>query len=114
MMWEESPYRSRISSNVSAWAGTLLPFVVTRCRGIGGVSSVSSCSSSTLSPSLVSSSSSSLRFFPLGSALEAGSAALRLAEPPWAYLKKSSSGGSSPCSAEAEVEALGCFAFFPW
>ncbi len=103
-------YRSRKASNVSACSGTLFPFVVTRCRGMGGSSSIRT--SSTASSS-VSSSSSTFRFFPLVSSALSAEVAFRFGAPPSAYLKKFSSAGSS-LDALAEVEALGSCALLPY
>lgn len=107
--WGGMLYRSRRASNVSACSGTLFPFVVTRCRGMGDSSSIGTSSS----PVSASSSSSTLRFFPLLSASLSADGAFRFGAPPSAYLKKFSSGGSSP-DALAEVEALGSCALLPW
>lgn len=106
--WGGMLYRSRRASNVSACSGTLFPFVVTRCRGMGGSSSIGISSSSVSS----SSSSSTFRFFPFRLGSLSADEAFRFGAPPSAYLKKFSSGGSSP-EALAEVEALGSCTLLP-
>jgi hypothetical protein len=99
------------SANESACSGTFEPLVVTRCRGMEGPASSSSSSSSWCKSSAsrsLSSSSSSLLFL-LGIPSSLPFAALRLLElgpPPWAYLKKFSSEGSSP-----EFDSVGFLAF---
>lgn len=78
-------YRVCRAANDSAGSGTLRPFAVTRCFG----ADVEGSDSSDESPLA----SSSMRAFLVD--CDGSAPPFRFAEPPWAYLKKSSSAGSS-------------------
>ena len=98
-------YRSCKPLNDIAGSGTFEPLLVTRWRGMLGPSSFSSSSSST-------SEEDRPRFlFSLPElSLLSNSTAFRFVAPPWAYLKKSSSGGSwSPSSFPFSVFAVARF-----